>query len=127
MAAVFTTSGEFWLNDLITMTITGPTAGWYIGWGSGTTTEAKSDVDLEAAATEARVTATSEGEVSTASDIFQVIGTLTKTAVTADISEAGLFWDATSTASDILIHGTHTAVSLATEDQIRYTITLEFT
>lgn len=127
MAAVFTNSGEFWHVDLISMAVTGPTAGWYIGWGSGTTTEAKTDVDLEAAATESRVTATDEGQQAGASDIMQWIGTLTKTAVTADISEAGLFWDATSTASDIMIHGTHTAVSLATEDQIRYTFTLEYT
>ena len=41
MAAVFTNSGEYWITDLLNMAVTGPSDGWYIGWGSGTTTEAK--------------------------------------------------------------------------------------
>lgn len=125
MAAVFTNSGEYWVTDLI---LGGSSATvWSIGWGSGTTTEVKADLDLESAATESRVTATSEGERATASDEAEFIGTLTKTAVAATISEAALYWDATGTASKMLIRGTHTGVALATEDQIRYTFRLEQT
>lgn len=119
MAAIFVQTGEYHFVDMLA-TATNP---WYIGWGSGTTTEVPGDVDLEAAATETRVTATSEGEVATASDAMQWVGIITASA-TRDISEAGLFQHATSTATGLWIRGTHTAVSAAESDQIEYTFTL---
>ena len=124
MAAVFTDIGEYFLTDML---MTGALAtDWHIGWGTGTTTEDKADVDLENEATEARVTATAVNERATASDEGEFIGTLTTTTVKT-ISEAALYWAVTGTATRCFIRGTHTGVALATDDQIRYTIRLEQT
>ena len=129
MAAVCTISGEFLVTDMI---VTGATVtGWFIGFGSGTTTEAKADDDLESAATEDetdRTIATSTGERATASDEAEFIGTVTINRGGGwSVEEAGLFFDATGTTSKMFIHGTHTTVAAATDDQIRYTFRLEQT
>lgn len=125
MTAKFTNSGEYWVTDLIVGH--GSTAtDWHIGWGTGTTTDAKTDDDLEAAATEARATVTSATEAGTASETGEWVGTLTA-GTAKSIEEAALFWDATGTTSKMLIRGTHSTVALATDDQIRYTFTLEQT
>jgi hypothetical protein len=90
----------------------------------------KSDVDLENEATEGRSTATAvqEGVIGTVSDQAEWIGTVTiERAAGWSVEEAGLFWDATGTASHMMIRGTHTTVAAATDDQIRYTFRLEMT
>lgn len=126
MAAVFTTSGTFFLTDLL---IAGTTAtGWFIGYGSGTTTEGASDLDLDSVSTDVRVTATAVEEQPSASDTAQFVGTVTIGAAGGiSVEEAGLFWDATGTASKMLIRGTHTTVAAAQNDQIRYTFRLQQT
>jgi len=126
MAAVFTTSGAFFLTDLL---VAGTTATvWAIGFGSGTTTEAASDLDLENRATEGTVIATSTGEQAGASDTAEWIGTVTINRGSGfSVEEAALFWDSTGTASKMLIRGTHTTVAAATDDQIRYTFRLQQT
>jgi hypothetical protein len=126
MAAVFTTSGTFFLTDLL---IAGTTATvWAIGFGSGTTTEAAGDDDLENRATEGTVIATATQEQSGASDTAEWIGTVTINRGSGfSVEEAALFWDSTGTTSKMLIHGTHTTVAAATDDQIRYTFRLQQT
>lgn len=103
-------------------------SGFYIGWGTGGSstggTATNTDVDLEAPATEVRVSATSESE--SAADTAQWIGTLQTTTVKT-IEEAGLFIDATGTATDMLIRANHGGVVLATDDQIEYTFSLQQT
>ena len=105
-------------------------SGFYIGWGTGGSstggTATNDDVDLSAPATEARVSATSESE--SAADTAQWIGTLlNNSAGSITIEEAGLFIDATGTATDMLIRANHLGVGLATSDQIEYTFTLQQT
>ena len=103
-------------------------SGFYIGWGTGGSstggTATNTDVDLEAPATEARVSATSESE--SAADTAQWVGTLQTTTVKT-IEESGLFIDATGTATDMLIRANHGGVVLATDDQIEYTFTIQQT
>ena len=103
-------------------------SGFYIGWGTGGSstggTATNTDVDLEVPATEARVSCTDESE--SAADTAQFIGTLQTTTVKT-IEEAGLFIDATGTATDMLIRANHGGVVMATDDQIEYTFTLQQT
>ena len=102
--------------------------GFYIGWGTGgsgtLSTATAGDVDLSAPATESRVSATSETQPS--ADTTQWVGRL-QTTTAKTIEEAGLFIDATGTATDMLIRGNHDAVGLATDDIIEYTISLQMT
>lgn len=130
-ATVYTDLGKQWtarhMNDTV-----GTATGWYIGWGTGgsgtNATASDGDLDLFAAATEARVTATSEDVIDTtvSDDTTRWISTLTAgTAKT--IQEVGLFNHVTSTATAILIHANHGDIALATDDQIQYTIDLQFT
>lgn len=125
MGTVYTSEGEALLADLITNAAAGTTAtftAWFISWGSGTVTDAKGSTGLEAEATEARVTATTEDQ--SAADTNRWIGTLTAgTAKT--VSETGLHTLATN--GTMVIFGTYTGVALATDDQVQYTITLQQT
>ena len=107
----------------------GGTATFYIGWGTGGSstgaTATGGNVDLAAAATESRVTATTESQPS--ADTNRWIGTLTKTDTAATIEEVGLFFDAASTSTSMIIRASHGGIALATEDKIEYTIDLQQT
>ena len=105
-------------------------SGFYVGWGTGGSstggTATNDDVDLRVPVTEARVSCTDESE--SAADTAQFIGTLLNNGAAAKtIEEAGLFIDATGTATDMLIRANHGGVVLATSDQIEYTFTLQQT
>ncbi len=65
-------------------------------------------------------------ESQSAADTLQWIGRLTTTTAKT-IEEFGFFIDATGTATDMLIRANHGAVSLATDDIIEYTLTLQMT
>ncbi len=125
-ATVYLQTGEDFVCDQIQNG--GGTATFSIGWGTGGSgtggTATKPDLDLRAAATELRVTATTEDQPS--SDINRWIGRLTTTTVKG-IEEVGLFFHPTSTATAMIIRANHGAVNLATDDIIEYTITLEQT
>ena len=114
------------LLALVGATVTA--SGFYVGWGTGGSstggTATNADVDLEAPATEARVSCT--GESQSAADTNQFIGTLQTTTVKT-IEEAGLYIDATGTATDMIIRANHGGVVMATDDQIEYTFTLQYT
>ena len=127
---LFVDNGTELVSDaLLTLVGASVTAsGFYIGWGTGGSstggTATNADVDLEAPATEARVSATTEDQ--SAPDTNRWIGTLQTTTVKT-IEESGLFIDATGTATDMLIRANHGGVVMATDDQIEYTYTLQIT
>ena len=129
-ATIFVDNGTELLSDaalaLVGASVTA--SGFYIGWGTGGSstggTATNTDVDLEAPATETRVSATSETQ--SAADTNQFIGTLQTTNVKT-IEEVGLYIDATGTSTDMLIRANHGGVVMATDDQIEYTFTLQLT
>ena len=102
-------------------------SGFYVGWGTGGSstggTATNTDVDLEAPATESRVSCTGETQ---AGDTNTFIGTL-QTTTEKFIEEVGLYIDATGTATDMIIRANHGGVNMATDDQIEYTWTLKIT
>jgi len=123
MAVVYVDTGTEFVVDKIHNG--GGTATFYIGWGTGgTATATNGDVDLAVAATEARVTATTEDQ--SAADTNRWIGRLTAETVKT-IEEVGLFFTGTGTASDMIIRADHGGIALATDDIIEYTITLQQT
>ena len=130
VATLYVDNGTDLVSDAL-LSIVGASvtaSGFYIGWGTGGSstggTATNTDVDLEAPATEARVSATSETQ--SAADTNQWIGTLQTTTVKT-IEEAGLFIDATGTSTDMIIRANHGGVVLATDDQIEYTFSLQQT
>lgn len=127
MATTYTNEGESLISRLLELSTTTTVTGWYIAVGSGTVTDAKTSTGCEAEATDARVTATAEfvTGAALASDTYQWEGIYTCGTATKDVSEAGLFSAATN--GDLLIFGTYTGISLASDDQVSYTITLQQT
>lgn len=99
------------------------TAPKYIGMGTGTTTAAVSqtalvtEVETRATGTESRTTVTQTN------DNYQTQGTITATATRA-VTEAGTF-DATSV-GNMMIRGDFSAVNLATNDSIQFTVGTKF-
>jgi len=93
----------------------------HIGWGIGTTDPAVGNSGLENAAAEDRTEGTSSVvTVTTASDTYQVTGTVTIVTVGKTITEVCLFNAAT--AGEILIRATHTPQELGVGEGIAYTI-----
>lgn len=132
MAVVYVDNGTELVSDaLLSLVGASVTAsGFYIGWGTGGSstgaTATNADVDLAAQATEARVSAT--GESQSAADTNQWIGRITNNGGASKvIEEAGLFIDATGTATDMLIRGSFGGITVATSDVVEFTITLQQT
>ena len=130
MAVIFVDNGTELFSDFI-LAIAGASvtaSGFYMGWGTGGSgtggTATNTDVDLEAEATEARVSCT--GESQSAADTNQFIGRL-QTTTSQTIEEFGFYIDATGTATDMIVRANHGEVSLATDDQIEYTLTIQMT
>jgi hypothetical protein len=121
VGTVFTNQGEDWACRC--MAQTDADDGRYVGWGTGSTTPAKADTNLQTPAAEARVA----GAVSTtgvgASAKYQNVATLTSASLQT-IQEVGNFETSGATA-DIIIHCVHAAKALDIGDQIVYTITLD--
>ncbi len=129
MAVIYVDNGTDLVSDaLLAMVGASVTAsGFYIGWGTGGSgtggTATNTNVDMNAEATETRVSATAETQ---AGDTNTWVGRLTTTTAKT-IEESGLYIDATGTATDMLIHANFGAVSLATDDIIEFTYTLQQT
>ena len=70
-------------------------------------------------------------EYTSAVDTWAIIGTMTLACAAADIIRAGAFWMSYSNATmscGLFISGDHTTIAgLITNDQVQYTITLQFT
>lgn len=117
MADIYTDVGEAFETDLFDGTISVP-ANYYVGWGTGAGTAAKTDTTLFTEASESRVAATmSQSDASTT----QAVGTLTADG-TKTITNAGLF-DA-STSGNLIVKGDFTGIPLTAGDKIEFTITL---
>ena len=123
-AVVYTTTGKNWVVDKVDNTVGAAT--FYIAWGTGGSstggTATAGDTTLSARATEAAVITTNSQP---SADTNQWVGTLTTTTVKV-IEEAGLF-AGTSTATTMIIRGSHGGVVLAVSDSIQYTISLQQT
>ena len=128
-AIIYVDNGTELVSDMM-LAFTGASvtaSGWYIAWGTGGSgtggTATNTDVDLEARATEAAVSATSETQ---SGDTNTWVGRL-QTTTAKVIEEVGLFVDATGTATDMIIRANFGEVSLATDDIIEFTISLQQT
>lgn len=119
-AVVLTNVGEEFVVDKLTETV--QTKPEYIEWGTGAGTAAKADTTDFTAAAEARVLATTSKTGSGSTAKYQAVGTLTS-ASGQTITNAGL-WTALTSGS-LIVHGDHTGVALAINDQIQYTFTLD--
>lgn len=96
----------------------------YVAWGTGAGTAAQSDTTLFTEASEARVAGTSTQQTTTqTNDTYQVLGTLTANG-TKTITNAGLF-DA-SASGNMALKGDFTGVVLALNDQIAFTMKIQF-
>lgn len=118
LATIFTQAGEDWVVDKLDETV--QTTGDYIGWGTGAGTAAKGDTTLFTEAAEARVVAT---RTQNTSDKIRWVGTLTA-AGAKTITNAGNF--TASSGGSLIVHGDFTGIVLAINDQIQFTIDLEF-
>ena len=123
VATVYVNAGQNFVADVIDGTTNATDQDYRIAWGTGGSstggTATDADTALEAEATEVRAT-TVTSQPST--DTNQWVGTLTAgTAKT--IEEAGLF--TTATGGTMIIRGSHGGITLATDDSIQYTITLQ--
>ena len=93
----------------------------YIAWGTGTTGPAAANTALETASAEARTTGTQTQETTTTTDdTYQCVGTITCTGSGKAITEVGIF-DA-STAGDMYLRGTFSAINVGVGDSINFTI-----
>ena len=120
MADIFTDVGENLAADFFDGTASAPT-NWFIAWGTGAGTAAKTDTTLFTEASEARVTAT---EAQPSSNINELTGTITADG-TKTITNAGAF--TLAAAGDMPIKGDFTGVPLVLNDQIAFTLTLTWT
>lgn len=96
----------------------------YIGWGTSSTAEAKTQTNLQAAAAESRVAGTTSQVTTTVTnDTYQATGTITS-ASTQTIQEVALF-DA-STSGNMFMRAVHGATALSSGDSIAYTVKVAF-
>lgn len=98
----------------------------YIAWGTGTTAANVADTALETeTAHESRTNGTSTTETeTTASDTYQVVGTITVITSSKTISEAGLL-DAATT-GNMFVHSVFTGVPLDVGESIQFTFRVTF-
>jgi len=113
MADIFTDAGEEFVVDQLDAFGT-----YYVGWGTGAGTAAKTDTTLFTEAAESRVATTdSQPTAST----LQHVGTITS-ASGQTITNAGIF-DA-STTGNMILKSDFTGVVLANGDKIEFTFSL---
>ena len=132
MAVIYVDNGTELVSDaLLALVGASVTAsGFYVGWGTGggTSTATNTDVDLAVTGTTtdyARVSATTEDQ--SAADTNRWIAHITAATATKVINEAGLFINATGTATDLLIRGDFGDITTASGDVIEFTFTLQQT
>lgn len=123
MSTVYTDAGEARVCALIDGSNTLPlnATNSRIGWGTGAGTAAKTSTTLFTEAPEARVAPVVSRPVA---DTVQWVATMTASA-SRTITNAGLF-DA-ATGGTLVVHGSFAGVTLATNDQIQFTFTLQQT
>lgn len=121
VGTVFTNQGEDWACRCMAQTDTDDAR--YVGWGTGTTTPAKADTNLQTPAAEARVAGTVSVTGAGAAAKYQNVATLTS-ASSQTIQEVGNF-ETSGAGADIVIHCVHAPKALEINDQIIYTITLD--
>lgn len=105
----------------------------YIGWGTGTTTPAVTDVDLVTpGGHEARTSGAVTQQTTTATDdTLRVVGTITCLTSGKAITEAGL-WDATDAdpwqtpAGNLFCRTVFSAINVAVSDGIQFTWNIVF-
>jgi hypothetical protein len=117
MADIFTDVGETLVADYVDGTANAPT-NWYVAWGTGAGTAAKTDTTLFTEAAEARVIVT---ESQPAANQNRFVGTITS-ASGQTITNAGIF-DA-STSGNMLLKSDFTGIVLASSDSIQFTFDL---
>lgn len=115
MADIYTDVGEDFTVDQIDAFGT-----FYVGWGTGAGTAAKTDTTLFTEASEARV-ATTDSQPS--SNVMQWLGTITADG-TKTITNAGIF-DA-STSGNMVVKSDFAGVALTAGDKIEFTFQLTF-
>ena len=115
MADIYTDVGEDFTVDQLDAFGT-----YYVHWGTGAGTAAKTDTTLFTAASETRV-ATTDSQPS--SNIMQWLGTITADG-TKTITNAGIF-DA-STSGNLIVKSDFTGVALTSGDKIEFTFQLTF-
>jgi len=117
MADIYTDAGEDITADIMDGTSVPPT-NWFVAWGTGAGTAAKTDTTLFTAAAEARVAST---ESQPASNQNRFVATITS-ASAQTITNAGVFFAASAGA--MLVKSDFTGVVLANGDKIEFTFTL---
>lgn len=127
-ATVFANGGLGWLTTKVDETV--QTTGDFIGWGTGVHTAVVTDTALNTEDTGGspaygRVTATrSVVTVTKTNDAIQWVGSITSNG-TKSITEAANF--TASTSGTMLVYGDFTAIVLALNDIIQFTIKMQFT
>lgn len=102
----------------------------YIGWGTGAGAPALTSTDVSTAASEARTNGTSTRQTTTqTNDTYRTVGAITADG-TKTITNVGTF-DAAGTGSpptggNLCVHGDFTGVPVVLNDQITFTINLQF-
>ena len=113
--------------DIVTNRIKGSgTEPKYIDWGTGVTAATVTDSAMETVkADEGRTAGTSTRQTTTtANDTYQVVGNMVCVGSGAAITEVGLF-DASS-AGNLFLRGTFSAINLNVDDYIEFTIKTVF-
>ena len=119
MATVYTNVGIAKVVDIIDGTATAPA--WYIAWATGAGTATATSTTLFNEAAESRVIATLSQPTA---DKNQFVATMTA-AGNKTITNAGIFDN--TVGGNLLIHGDFSGVALLTDDQIKFTFTLQQT
>ncbi len=117
MPDVFVTDGEEEAADFFDGSGAAP-ANWYVDWGTGVTGAVKADSALETPSPEAR-TIFAESQPTASQNEF--IGTIVATGARA-ITEMGVF-DAL-TVGRMVIRSTFSVINVATDDSIKFTVTI---
>lgn len=115
MADIYTDVGENFTVDQLDAFGT-----YYVGWGTGAGTAAKTDTTLFTEASETRV-ATTDSQPS--ANIMQWVGQITADG-TKTITNAGIF-DASSS-GNLIVKSDFTGVALTSGDKIEFTFQLTF-
>ena len=131
MAAVVVNGGKQRISERMRGLGTEPA---YLQWGTGAGTAAVADTGLFSTATTTEVRTlgtTSQVTVTQTSDGWRVVGTITALGART-ILEVGLFDGAGSggpppTGANFFVHADHGSTTLAVNDAIQYTITVQFT
>lgn len=93
--------------------------GFYIAWGTGTSTPLKTDTALQTPSAESRVSMSH----SASSAVWTATGTIVSSS-NQSLSEAGVF--SASTSGNLYVHTVFTAIAINTGDSIAFTIQVTF-